>query len=136
MPKKKYEKENDFVAPTPQVVSEKELKDEITSLKSQISGYKSTIATRESKIATLEKAIARYKVLDKEADELNEQKIAELDKKDGIIRTLQTQINELKKRNDSVVEKYREITDELNVCKQKFNTFVSLPWYKRLFYKV
>lgn len=120
---------------------------EIVTLKQQIGGLKSVNERHKRKIEELENRLKQEKAYAREADELNEQKVArieELEKsshvlsidnmsKAKVIEGLENQVVELQKR----IAKQKEMHDD--AYQRLYDKYVCIfekPWYKRLFLKM
>lgn len=103
-------------------------KEEKTSLKHQLAGQK-------GRMQQLSKEIQKWKDYGKEADELNEKRIAKIDEQTKIIEGLNSQVKQLSDASKEQCEKIKKLREELVVANAILEYYKELPWYKRIFFK-
>lgn len=115
------------------------LGDEILALRRSVSSYKGSNSKMKAEIEQQKAVIKNLKQLNKEADELNEQNIADKDimkniiaDKDNVISKLSSQVSDLRIQ---VSEQAKNIDD---LCVEKENLskaleFEQMPWWKKIF---
>lgn len=103
-------------------------KEEITSLKHQLTGQK-------GRMQQLSKEVQKWKDYGKEADELNEKRIAKIDEQTKIIEGLNSQVKQLSDASKEQYEKIKKLREELVVANANLEYYKELPWYKRIFFK-
>lgn len=102
--------------------------EEITSLKRQLAGSK-------GRNKQLTKDVEKWKAYGKEADELNEKRIAKIDEQTKIIEGLNSQVKQLSDVSKEQSEKIKKLREELVVANASLEYYKELPWYKRIFFK-
>jgi len=103
-------------------------KEEITSLKHQLAGQK-------GRMQQLSKEVQKWKDYGKEADELNEKRIAKIDEQTKIIEGLNSQVKQLSGVSREQAEKIKALRKELSDAKETIEHYKELPWYRRIFFK-
>ena len=109
-----------------------ELMKENQNLKSKISGFKRSNENYRKQVDELKANVERYKALDKESDELNEQRQKELAEKDKVIRGLQEQVNYLTQKYTKMTNTLDELRDE-NTRLNNDLKLAKMPWWKKVF---
>lgn len=98
-----------------------------SALAVDLAHWKKVAAGLKGKVKQLTRQVEHYKALDKEGDELNEERIAMLEEKERVITGLQEQVNKL----NNIIAKNTKETDlmksELESLRNK------KPWYKKIF---
>lgn len=89
---------------------------------SMIKSLQASIASYKGENTKLRQKIKMLNGLNKECDELNEERIKEIEKRDGIIKKLTEKI-------DWLVKEKQQSDDNCAYYKR----IASLPWYKRIF---
>ena len=102
------------------------LEEKITSLKHQLAGQK-------GRMQQLSKEVQKWKDYGKEADELNEKRIAKIDEQTKIIEGLNSQVKQLGDASKEQAEKIKKLHEELVVANANLEYYKELPWYKRIF---
>lgn len=108
--------------------NKRSFKEEITSLKHQLAGQK-------GRMQQLSKEVQKWKDYGKEADELNEKRIAKIDEQTKIIEGLNSQVKQLSDASKEQCEKIKKLREELVVANANLEYYKELPWYKRIFFK-
>lgn len=131
-----------------------ELANTITSLKRQIGGYKKSNAEYKKKVE-------HYKVLDKEGDELYEEKIRQMNDmeaalraeikeisrvaaqaedlkqtvktKDDFITSLQDELKKTKKEKSDTEAELLSLKSQYEELKESMDEYINKPWWKRIF---
>lgn len=114
-----------------QVRSDLTMVEETASLKRSVASYKSTNSLQRKKIEQLE-------AYGKEADELNEKRIAEIDKlkttiidKEKTVAGLESQVTALKE----TIAECNDTIKNLRDVEAEYLAFLEKPWFKRIFFK-
>ena len=102
--------------------------EEITSLKRQLAGCK-------GRNKQLTQDVEKWKAYGKEADELNEKRIAKIDEQTKVIEGLNSQVKQLSDASKEQCEKIKALRKELSDAKETIEHYKELPWYKRIFFK-
>lgn len=104
------------------------LEEEITSLKRQLAGSK-------GRNKQLMQDVEKWKAYWKEADEINEKRIAKIDEQTKIIEGLNSQVKQLSDVSKEQSEKIKKLREELVVANANLEYYKELPWYRRIFFK-
>ena len=104
------------------------LEEEITSLKRQLAGSK-------GRNKQLMQDVEKWKAYGKEADEMNEKRIAKIDEQTKIIEGLNSQVKQLGDVSREQAEKIKKLREELVVANANLEYYKELPWYRRIFFK-
>lgn len=102
--------------------------EEITSLKRQLAGSK-------GRNKQLMQDLEKWKAYGKEADELNEKRIAKIDEQTRIIEGLNSQVKQLGDVSKEQSEKIKNLREELGTASASLEYYKELPWYRRIFFK-
>lgn len=105
----------------------------------EIKHLKLVIAGQKGRLQLMSKEVDKWKKLELEADELNEQRIAKIEEldnalcaKDKTVSGLESQVSELivkKKQLESAIEAQADVIKELEETVYKLRQ----PWYKKIF---
>ena len=79
--------------------------------------------------------VEKWKAYGKEADELNEKRIAKIDEQTKIIEGLNSQVKQLGDTSKEQAEKIKKLREELVVANSNLEYYKELPWYRRIFFK-
>lgn len=104
------------------------LEEEITSLKRQLAGSK-------GRNKQLMQDVEKWKAYGKEADEMNEKRIAKIDEQTRIIEGLNSQVKQLSDVSKEQSEKIKKLREELGTANSILEYYKELPWYRRIFFK-
>jgi len=104
------------------------LEEEITSLKRQLAGSK-------GRNKQLTQDVEKWKAYGKEADEMNEKRIAKIDEQTKIIEGLNSQVKQLGDVSKEQAEKIKKLREELYTANVSLEYYKELPWYRRIFFK-
>jgi len=104
------------------------LEEEITSLKRQLAGSK-------GRNKQLMQDVEKWKAYGKEADEMNEKRIAKIDEQNRIIECLNSQVKQLSDVSKEQSEKIKKLREELGTANSILEYYKELPWYRRIFFK-
>ena len=104
------------------------LEEEITSLKRQLAGSK-------GRNKQLMQDVEKWKAYGKDADEINEKRIAKIDEQTKIIEGLNSQVKQLSDASKEQCEKIKKLREELVVANASLEYYKELPWFKRIFFK-
>lgn len=104
------------------------LEEEITSLKRQLAGCK-------GRNKQLTQDVEKWKAYGKEADELNEKRIAKINEQTKVIEGLNSQVKQLSDVSGKQAEKIKKLREELVVANAILEYYKELPWYRRIFFK-
>ena len=102
--------------------------EEITSPKRQLAGSK-------GRNKQLTQDVEKWKAYGKEADELNEKRIAKIDEQEKVIDGLNSQVRQLSDTSREQAEKIKKLREELVVANANLEYYKELPWYRRIFFK-
>ena len=104
------------------------LEEEITSLKRQLAGSK-------GRNKQLVQDVEKWKAYGKEADEMNEKRIAKIDEQEKVIDGLNSQVKQLSGVSREQAEKIKALRKELFDAREVIEHYKELPWYRRIFFK-
>lgn len=79
--------------------------------------------------------VEKWKAYGKEADEMNERRIAKIDEQTKIIEGLNSQVKQLGDVSKEQAEKIKKLREELVVANANLEYYKELPWYRRIFFK-
>jgi len=79
--------------------------------------------------------VEKWKAYGKEADELNEKRIAKIDEQEKVIDGLNSQVKQLSGVSREQAEKIKALRKELSDAKETIEHYKGLPWYRRIFFK-
>ena len=79
--------------------------------------------------------VEKWKAYGKEADELNEKRIAKIDEQEKVIDGLNSQVKQLSDVSREQTEKIKALRKELSDAKETIEHYKELPWYRRIFFK-
>ena len=105
------------------------------SLQEEITHLKRVVAGQKGRMQQLSKEVQKWKDYGKEADELNERRIAKIDEQTKIIEGLNSQVKQLGDVSREQAEKIKKLREELVVANANLEYYKELPWYRRIFFK-
>ena len=126
------------------------MQDDHKQLVKELDGLKKSNASLRGYNTLLKKKVEQYKQLDKEGDELNEQKAARIDslkksldeallETESVAKELDQTKDALKTAREQIDNLYRpniyELTDKLCALQANIEWYNSKPWYYRMFKK-
>lgn len=79
--------------------------------------------------------VEKWKAYGKEADELNEKRIAKIDEQEKVMDGLNSQVKQLSDVSREQSEKIKALRKELSDAKETIEHYKGLPWYRRIFFK-
>ena len=106
-----------------------------SALCEELEHFKRVAAGQKGRMQQLSKEVQKWKDYGKEADELNEKRIAKIDEQTKIIEGLNSQVKQLSDVSREQSEKIKKLREELVVANANLEYYKELPWYKRIFFK-
>lgn len=106
-----------------------------SALCKELEHFKRVAAGQKGRMQQLSKDVQKWKAYGKEADELNEKRIAKIDEQTKIIEGLNSQVKQLSDVSKEQSEKIKKLREELVVANANLEYYKELPWYKRIFFK-
>ena len=106
-----------------------------SALCSDLEHWKKVAAGLKGRNKQLTQDVKKWKAYGKEADELNEKRIAKIDEQTKIIEGLNSQVKQLGDVSREQAEKIKKLREELVVANANLEYYKELPWYRRIFFK-
>lgn len=106
-----------------------------SALCSDLEHWKKVAAGLKGRNKQLMQDVEKWKAYGKEADEMNERRIAKIDEQTKIIEGLNSQVKQLGDVSREQAEKIKKLREELVVANANLEYYKELPWYRRIFFK-
>ena len=106
-----------------------------SALCSDLEHWKKVAAGLKGRNKQLMQDVEKWKAYGKEADEMNERRIAKIDEQTKIIEGLNSQVKQLGDVSREQAEKIKKLREELVVENANLEYYKELPWYRRIFFK-
>lgn len=106
-----------------------------SALCKELEHFKRVASGQKGRMQQLSKEVQKWRDYGKEADEINEKRIAKIDEQTKVIEGLNSQVKQLSDVSWKQAEKIKKLREELVVANANLEYFKELPWYKRIFFK-
>ena len=106
-----------------------------SALCADLEHWKKVAAGSKGRNKQLMQDVEKWKAYGKEADELNEKRIAKIDEQTKVIEGLNSQVKQLSDVSREQAEKIKALRKELSDAKETIEHYKELRWYRRIFFK-
>ena len=106
-----------------------------SALCADLEHWKKVAAGLKGRNKQLVQDVGKWKAYGKEADELNEKRIAKIDEQGKVIDGLNSQVRQLGNASKEQAEEIKALRKELSDAKEVIEYYKELPWYRRIFFK-
>ena len=112
-----------------------QFREQVSSLEAEVTSLKHQLAGSKGRNKQLTQDVEKWKAYGKEADEMNEKRIAKIDEQEKVIDGLNSQVKQLSDSSKEQSENIKALRKELSEAKETIEHYKELPWYRRIFYK-
>lgn len=112
-----------------------QFREQVSSLEAEVASLKHQLAGSKGRNRQLTQDVEKWKAYGKEADELNEKRVAKIDEQTRIIEGLNSQVKQLSDVSKEQSEKIKKLREELGTANANLEYYKELPWYRRIFFK-
>ena len=112
-----------------------QFREQVSSLEAEVTSLKHQLAGSKGRNKQLTQDVEKWKAYGKEADEMNEKRIAKIDEQEKVIDGLNSQVKQLGDSSKEQSENIKALRKELSEAKETIEHYKELPWYRRIFYK-
>ena len=106
-----------------------------SALCTDLEHWKKVAAGLKGRNKQLTQDVEKWKAYGKEADEMNEKRIAKIDEQEKVIDGLNSQVRQLSNASKEQAEEIKALRKELFDAKEVIEHYKELPWYRRIFFK-
>ena len=106
-----------------------------SALCADLEHWKKVAAGSKGRNKQLMQDVEKWKAYGKEADELNEKRIAKIDEQEKVIDGLNSQVKTITDTSNKRLQIITSLRAELTEAKEAIEHYKELPWYRRIFFK-